>query len=96
MNDDEIIRVAHLMRAVDQDASPEELERALAAMERSDITALWLAAKLLDGLPYSIVTNNPGSVRRALAVARRLGAVAAEVETDGRITRLRFDLPVRH
>ena len=95
MNDDEVIRVARLIRAVDNGEDPAELERLLAMMDASDRSVLWLAAKLIEGKPCCVATDNAESWRRARSMAERLGGVVSE-EADGRMTSLRFDPPVRH
>jgi hypothetical protein len=95
MNDEEIIRVAHLMHAVDRGADAKEFDRALATMDSGEMSAMWLAVKLIEGMPYLVMSDNPGFVRRMRSVAARLGGVTALVETDGETTSLRFEPPGR-
>jgi hypothetical protein len=103
MNDNEIIRVAHLMRAMDQGGrrkkgsnSVGEFERARATMDSWDMSALWFAVKLIEGKPYVVMSDNPEFVRRMRSVAGRLGGVTALVETDVETASLRFEPPGRH
>jgi len=91
VDDDEVIRVARMMLAVDAGTgSAEEFERALEALGQRDHVMMLLAYKLQQLKPYRISTDNPETIRRARSVARRLGGVEASVETDGPVTNIVF------
>jgi hypothetical protein len=96
MDDDEVIRVAHMMHAVDRgDCDLADFDLAFGAMSFSDKTAVLFAGKLIEGKPYRFLTDNPVTISRARSIAQRLGGVVTSAETDGGMTSIRFDPPSR-
>jgi hypothetical protein len=95
-SDSEIIRVAHLMFAVDSAAcSEDEFQRALDPLSFRDMSAMWFAAKLIEGKPYRIETDSPEIIGRARSIAGLLGGSVSSVETDGDTTIVVFAPPGR-
>jgi hypothetical protein len=91
MTDEEIIQTAHLMHAVDRGEGDEDaLKRALDTMDRSDQSAMALAGKLIEGLPYRITTDNPDTVARARTIARLVGGTVSSFEENGHMTSVVF------
>jgi hypothetical protein len=98
MTDEEVVEAAQLILAVDRgERSVDELELKLGQMSFGDTSAVLFAVKIIEGKPYGFMTDNPDSemISRARSVAECLGAVGTSVETDGRMTNIRFDPPSR-
>jgi hypothetical protein len=95
MDIDEIVILAELQLRIDRYELPadcEAFDRGMAQLQLGDGALLSVAAKLLGGKRYAVTTDNPETVRRALATARHVGGTA-EVQEDGRFTHLLFSPP---
>jgi hypothetical protein len=98
---DAIVSLAALQHKIDlstfgNDVSPAEMENwtnRLNALDRNGLLMLRLAAKLLEGKPYAITSDNPETITRYLPLAELMGAsVQSIAERDG-ITRIVFGPP---
>lgn len=97
MTDDDIVRIAHLVHAVDAGANPvSDLAQALdQPMDNSDCVAFAMANKLIGGGSCVVSTDDQAKVGRARAIALLVGGTVASVdEHDGRTTIL-FEPPHR-
>jgi hypothetical protein len=83
MNNQQIIELASLVLAVDQNPDDEALVQRLEAgldqlQSSADGIRVMLATKLLAGEPYSVVSNNPASVQACRSLAAHMGASVIE------------------
>ena len=93
-NYDELIRVAALQRQVDLTGEPAaEFEAELAKLSGIDLRLLTLAAKLLEGKQYQIVTDKPDNAKQYRALGQHVGAAIEVAEIAGRFTRIIFRPP---
>lgn len=94
--DDEIVRLACLILAADLSAEGEsELERGLAQLNAADMPQVLFVSKILEGKPYSFITDNPETVRRSRALAQHVGASIKVIEQAAGITQIQFSPPSR-
>ena len=93
-NYDELIRLAALQRQVDRTGEPAaEFKAELAKLSGIGLRLLTLAAKLLEGKPYQIVTDNLDNAKQYRALAQNVGAAIEVGEIAGRFTRMIFRSP---
>jgi hypothetical protein len=74
--------------------SPAEMENWTTSLNALDHPGLvMLAAKLLEGKPYAVTSDNPDTIRRCLPLAEFIGAsIQSITESDG-ITQIVFGPP---
>ena len=87
ISDDEIIRLAALTLKVDQSDRKEdadELDRGL-AQPHSLISSVMIsfARKILEGLPFSVTSDDPQTIARSRSLAQALGASEETIEVEG-------------
>ena len=91
---DEIVRLATLRLQADRTGEPAaEFEAELAKLSGIDLRLLTLAAKLLEGKPYQIVTDNLDNAKQYRALAQNVGAAIEVGEIAGRFMRMIFRPP---
>jgi hypothetical protein len=92
---DQIVLIARMMVAVDRgEGDEDEFQRMLdAPLDFSTLRDALLAAKLISGLPYHVISDNPETIRRARAIVQHVGGVVASIDMDGVTTSIRFDPP---
>jgi hypothetical protein len=100
IDNNEIIAVAALLCKANKSDSEEDAEnfgRALDSLVDVDSVALvFCAAKLMEGKPYGVHSNNPETVKRYRALAQHLGASVTEAGARPLALRtLRIDPPSR-
>jgi hypothetical protein len=93
-NYDELIRLAALQRQVDRTGEPPaEFKAELAELSGIGLRLLTLTAKLIEGKPYQIVTDNHDNAKQYRALGQHVGAAIEVAEIAGRFTRIIFRPP---
>ena len=79
----EIVKLAFLMNQGSLSPADNEIFTAgLARLDSQGLTALSLAAKLLEGKRYRVTTDNPRTIDRCKSLAEYMGAVVG-LEEEG-------------
>ena len=98
-SNDDIVRVASLMVALDrEDASNSlagQLDRELKKLDRTEMLLTVFVSKMIAGKPYRIVSDNPATVSRMQVLAGHVGAAVAFAERGSGQTEIVFSPPSR-
>jgi hypothetical protein len=98
-SNDDIVRIASLMVALDRDDADNsfagQLDRELQKLDRTDTLLTVFVSKMIAGKPYRIVSDNPATLNRALVLADHVGATVEFLEQDSGQIEIVFAPPTR-
>ncbi len=66
----------------DLDRVGRQYEEAMSQIDSAECAHVVMLAKLMDGKRFRIMSNNPDTVRRAIELAREIGATFNDTEDD--------------
>ena len=92
ITNDQIVTLAALMNDDDQFAT---FEREIAQLDTPNIMLVRFVSKLLEGKQYSVMSNNPETISRHLALAEHVGATIERRERSDGFTQIIYSPPLR-